>query len=55
MDFADAEVIHWYRNIFKVTTGKIGRAFVAEVSRFVRIYMEGSTLIFQGKRTHQLP
>ena len=44
VDLAYAEVIHWRRNIFKVPSGKIGKAFVAEVSRLIRAYAEGSTL-----------
>ena len=44
MDLAYAEVIHWRQTIFKVPSGKIGRAFVAEVSRLIHAYAEGSTL-----------
>ena len=44
VDLAYAEVIHWCRTIFKVPSGKIGRAFVAEVSRLICAYAEGSTL-----------
>ena len=36
VDLAYAEVIHWRQNIFKVLCGKIGRAFIAEVSRLIR-------------------
>ena len=44
VDLAYAEVIHWRRTIFKAPSGKIGRAFVAEVSCLIGAYAEGSTL-----------
>ena len=39
-----AEIIHWRHNLFKVPSGRTGKAFVAELSRLLRAYAEGSTL-----------
>ena len=44
VDSAYTEVIHWCRNVFNVPSGKTGKAFVAELSRFLRAYANGSTL-----------
>ena len=37
-------IVHWRRNVFKVSSGKTGKAFVAEMSHLLRAYAEGSTL-----------
>ena len=44
VDSTYTEVIHWRRNVFKVPSGKAGKAFVAEMSHLIRAYAEGSTL-----------
>ena len=44
VDSTYTEVTHWRRNVFKVPSGKAGKAFVAEMSRLIRAYAEGSTL-----------
>ena len=44
VDCAYTEVIHWRRNVFKVPSEKTGKAFAAELSRFLRAYANGSTL-----------
>ena len=42
--------VHWHGNVFKVSSGKTGKAFVAEMRHLLRAYAEGSTeLMFQGK------
>ena len=40
---AYAEVVQWRRNVFKVPSGKAGKAFVAELGHLLRAYAEGST------------
>ena len=37
-------IVHWHRNVFKVRSGKTGKAFVAEMSHLLCAYTEGSTL-----------
>ena len=37
-------IVHWHRNVFKVPSGKTGKAFVAELSHLLCAYAEGSTL-----------
>ena len=43
-DAAYAETVHWCRNLFKVPSGKEGKAFVAEMARLYRSYAETSAL-----------
>jgi hypothetical protein len=38
------EVVQWRRNLFKVPSGKAGKAFVRELSRLFNAYAEGSAL-----------
>ena len=38
------EVVQWRRNLFKVPSGKAGKAFVRELSRMFNAYAEGSAL-----------
>ena len=41
---AYTETVHWRRNLFKVPSGKEGKAFVAEMARLYRSYAETSAL-----------
>ena len=43
-DAAYAETVHWRRNLFKVPSGKEGKAFIAKMARLYRSYAETSTL-----------
>ena len=38
------EVVHWKRNVFKVPSGKVGKAFVFELAHLFNAYVEASTL-----------
>ena len=38
------EIVHWRINIFKVPSGKAGKAFVRELTRLFRAYASGSPL-----------
>lgn len=38
------EVVHWRRNLFKVPSGKEGKAFVSELARLFRSYAEATAL-----------
>ena len=38
------EVVHWRRNLFKVPSGKSGKAFVRELARLFASYGEESAL-----------
>ena len=38
------EVVHWKRNIFKIPSGKAGKAFVRETTRLFQAYATGSAL-----------
>ena len=38
------EVVHWKRNVFKVPSGKVGKAFVFELAHLFNAYDEASTL-----------
>ena len=44
IDATYAEIVHWRRNLFKIPSGKEGRAFVSELARLYRSYAEASTL-----------
>ena len=37
-------IVHWRRNLFKVPSGKAGKAFVRELTRMFRAYADGSAL-----------
>ena len=39
-----AEVVHWKRNLFKIPSGKAGKAFVRELSRLFRAFGDCSAL-----------
>ena len=36
--------VHWRKNLFKVPSGKAGKAFVIEIARLLRAYAEAETL-----------
>ena len=38
------EIVHWRRNLFKVPSGKAGKALVRELTRMFRAYADGSAL-----------
>lgn len=38
------EVVHWCRNLFKVTSGITGKSFVRELTRLFQAYAEGSAM-----------
>ena len=38
------ETVHWRRNLFKVPTGKSGKALVRELARMFQAYADGSAL-----------
>ena len=38
------EIVQWKRNLFKVPSGKAGKAFVRELSRMFNVHAEGSAL-----------
>lgn len=44
IDSTYSEVIHWRRNLFKVPSGKSGKAFVREMARLFSSYGEGSAM-----------
>jgi hypothetical protein len=44
IDLAYAEIVQWRRNVFKVPSGKVCKAFVAELGRLFRAYAENSPL-----------
>ena len=37
-------IVHWRRNLFKVPSGKAGKAFVQELTRMLRAYADSSAL-----------
>ena len=37
-------IVHWRGNVFKVPSGKTGKALVAEMSHLLCAYAEGSSL-----------
>ena len=37
-------IVHWRRNLFKVPSGKAGKAFIRELTRLFRAYADGSAL-----------
>ena len=41
---AYAEIVQWCRNLYKVPSGKAGKAFVAELGHLFRAYAEESNL-----------
>ena len=43
IDKAYDEVVHWRRNIFKIPSGKQGKAFVQEMASLFLSYAEAST------------
>ena len=38
------EIVHWKRNLFKVPSGRAGKAFARETTRLLRAFSEGSAL-----------
>ena len=38
------DITHWRRNLFKVPSGKAGKAFVTEIARLLRAYAEAGAL-----------
>ena len=44
IDAAYKEVVQWRRNLFKVLSGKAGKAFVHKLTRLFQAYAEGSAL-----------
>ena len=41
---AYSEAFQWRRNIFSVSSGRSGKAFVSELARLLRAYADGSAL-----------
>jgi hypothetical protein len=37
-------IVHWRRNLFKIPSGKAGKAFIRELTRMFRAYADGSAL-----------
>ena len=44
IDRVYAGIVHWRRNLFKVPSGKVGKAFVSEMGRLLHAYAENSPL-----------
>ena len=44
LEVAYTEIVHWRRNLFSVPSGKVGEAFVFELSRLFRAYAEATAL-----------
>ena len=38
------EIVHWKRNLFKVPSGRAGKAFARETTRLLRAFSKGSAL-----------
>ena len=39
-----SEIVHWRRKIFKIPSGKHGKAFVSEVARLFQLYADASSM-----------
>ena len=44
IDHAYAETVHWRRNLFKIPSGRVGKAFVSEMGHLFRAYAQNSLL-----------
>ena len=44
IDHSYKEIVHWRRNLFKIPSGKAGKAFVQELTRMFRAYSDSSAL-----------
>ena len=44
IDRCHDEIVHWRRNLFKVPSGRAGKAFVSEITRLLRAFSDRSAL-----------
>ena len=44
IDRSYEEIVHWRRNLFKIPSGKAGKAFIRELTHLFQAYADGSAL-----------